>query len=175
MSMQAASLEVLERANLPAPQARAIVQAIEIELGAAHSTLAARQDLELHQQATKQQLEMHEQATKRDLELHRQEIKQQLEMHEQATKQQLERHEHATKQQLDLVRRDFEMLRQDFEMFRQTMKHDLEKSAADLRIEIQASARDTAWRFAGIFVGVIVAQTGVLLGFCYFALLHLKA
>jgi hypothetical protein len=44
MSMQAASLEVLEKANLPAPQARAIVQAIEIEIAAARDTLATKQD-----------------------------------------------------------------------------------------------------------------------------------
>src|SRR5436853_1868385 len=44
MSMQAASLEVLEKANLPAPQARAIVQAIEIEIAGACDTLATKQD-----------------------------------------------------------------------------------------------------------------------------------
>ena len=45
MSMQAASLEVLEKANLPAPQARAIVQAIEIEIAGAKDTLATKQDI----------------------------------------------------------------------------------------------------------------------------------
>src|SRR5436853_2613886 len=45
MSMQAASLEVLEKANLPAPQARAIVQAIEIEIAGAKETLATKQDI----------------------------------------------------------------------------------------------------------------------------------
>jgi|SRR5256884_3508264 len=44
MSMQAASLEILEKANLPAPQARAIVQAIEIEIAGARDTLATKQD-----------------------------------------------------------------------------------------------------------------------------------
>jgi DNA-binding protein YbaB len=45
MSMQAASLEVLEKANLPAPQARAIVQAIEIEIAGAHNVLATKEDV----------------------------------------------------------------------------------------------------------------------------------
>jgi hypothetical protein len=45
MSMQVASLEVLEKANVPAPQARAIVQAIEIEIGSAQNALATKQDL----------------------------------------------------------------------------------------------------------------------------------
>jgi hypothetical protein len=54
MSMQAASLDVLERANLPAPQARAIVQAIEIEMSAAHSSLATKQGLSELQASTKE-------------------------------------------------------------------------------------------------------------------------
>ena len=45
MSMQAESLEVLEQANVPAPQARAIVRAIEIELAGAKDTLATKLDL----------------------------------------------------------------------------------------------------------------------------------
>ena len=44
-SMQAASLEVLEKAKLPAPQARAIVQAIEIELSGARDTLATKHEM----------------------------------------------------------------------------------------------------------------------------------
>jgi len=43
MSMQAASLEVLEKANLPPLQARAIVQAIEI--AGARDTLATKHDV----------------------------------------------------------------------------------------------------------------------------------
>lgn len=43
--MQAASLEILEKANVPAPQARAIVQAIGIEIEGARDTLATKQDL----------------------------------------------------------------------------------------------------------------------------------
>jgi hypothetical protein len=43
--MQAASLEILEKANVPAPQARTIVQAIGIEIEGARDTLATKQDL----------------------------------------------------------------------------------------------------------------------------------
>jgi hypothetical protein len=45
--MQAESLEVLESAAVPPAQARAIVRAIEIELGAAKDTLATKHDLAL--------------------------------------------------------------------------------------------------------------------------------
>ena len=45
MPVQPASLEILEKANVPAPQARAIVQAIEIEIAGAKETLATKQDM----------------------------------------------------------------------------------------------------------------------------------
>src|SRR5213078_3719470 len=45
MSMQAESLEVLEKADVAPAQARAIVRAIEIELAGAKETLATKQDL----------------------------------------------------------------------------------------------------------------------------------
>lgn len=47
MAMQVASLEVLEKAQVPPAQARAIVQAIEIELAGAKDTLATKQDLSM--------------------------------------------------------------------------------------------------------------------------------
>ncbi|HXY96924.1 MAG TPA: hypothetical protein VEH00_08120 [Steroidobacteraceae bacterium] len=45
MAVQAASLEILEKANVPPAQARAFVQAIEIEIAGAKDTLATKQDL----------------------------------------------------------------------------------------------------------------------------------
>ncbi|SRR6266480_127617 len=45
MPVQVASLEILEKANVPAPQARAIVQAMEIEIAGAKETLATKQDI----------------------------------------------------------------------------------------------------------------------------------
>ena len=43
--MQAESLEVLEKAEVPPGQARAIVRAIEIEISGAQHTLATKQDI----------------------------------------------------------------------------------------------------------------------------------
>jgi hypothetical protein len=45
MPMQAESLEVLEKADVPPVQARAIVRAIEIEIAGAKDTLATKHDL----------------------------------------------------------------------------------------------------------------------------------
>lgn len=44
MAVHPASLEVLEKAAVPPAQARAIVQAIEIEIAGAQDTLATKQD-----------------------------------------------------------------------------------------------------------------------------------
>jgi len=45
VAVQPASLEVLEKAAVPPAQARAIVQAIEIEIAGAKDTLATKQDI----------------------------------------------------------------------------------------------------------------------------------
>jgi hypothetical protein len=45
MSMQAESLEILEKADVAPAQARAFVRAIEIELAGAKDTLATKHDL----------------------------------------------------------------------------------------------------------------------------------
>src|SRR5205807_3224056 len=45
IAVQAASLEILEKADVPPAQARAIVQAIEIEIAGARDTLATKHDL----------------------------------------------------------------------------------------------------------------------------------
>jgi hypothetical protein len=50
MPMQAESLEVLEKASVAPAQARAIVRAIEIELGGAKETLATKPDIMLLRQ-----------------------------------------------------------------------------------------------------------------------------
>ena len=50
MSMQAESLEVLEKAEVAPAQARAIVRAIEIEIAGARDTLATKHDLVLLRQ-----------------------------------------------------------------------------------------------------------------------------
>ena len=62
MAVQAASLEILEKANVPPAQARAFVQAIEI--AGARDTLATKQDLlvlrnELTERMADMRTEMH--------------------------------------------------------------------------------------------------------------------
>jgi hypothetical protein len=54
MPVQPASLEILEKADVPPAQARAIVQAIEIEIAGAKETLATRQDVLILRHETSQ-------------------------------------------------------------------------------------------------------------------------
>ena len=56
MSMQAESLEVLEKADVAPAQARAIVRAIEIELSGAKDTLATKLDVLLLRQELRQEM-----------------------------------------------------------------------------------------------------------------------
>jgi hypothetical protein len=53
--VQAESLEVLEKADVPPAQARAIVRAIEIEIAGAKDTLATKHDILLHRQDAHQE------------------------------------------------------------------------------------------------------------------------
>jgi hypothetical protein len=55
-AMQAESLEVLEKADVAPVQARAIVRAIEIEIGGAKDTVATKADLALLRQDLRQEM-----------------------------------------------------------------------------------------------------------------------
>lgn len=74
MAMQAATLEILEKADLPPRQARAIAQAIELEVSAGHSALATRADFVGLQQGLETKLV----GVKHDLELKMSEHKSEL-------------------------------------------------------------------------------------------------
>lgn len=58
MTMQAATLEILEKADLPPRQARAIAQAIELEVSAGHTALATRQDLLVVKQELQHEIQL---------------------------------------------------------------------------------------------------------------------
>jgi hypothetical protein len=75
--------DALVSINVPSDKARAVVDAMEHDMG---TTLATKQDLEVQRLATKQDLEAQSYATKKDLEIHRL----------------------ATKQDLEILRRDME-------------------------------------------------------------------
>ena len=114
MSMQAASLEVLEKANLPAPQARAIVQAIEIEIAGARDTLATKQDTLLLRQ------DMAELG--HDL------------------RQEMAELGHDLRQEMSDLRQGMSKLGQDLRQEMSDIRHGLELKIEGMRSEIHASA-----------------------------------
>lgn len=70
MTMQAESLEVLEKASVAPTQARAIVRAIEIEIAGAKDTLATKQDLiELRSEVRQLGVELRAEMTRLAVEL----------------------------------------------------------------------------------------------------------
>ena len=76
MAVQPASLEVLEKAAFPPAQARAVVQAIEIEIAGAKDTLATKQDILMLRHDTKQDILTLRNETKQDILTLRNEMKQ---------------------------------------------------------------------------------------------------
>jgi len=142
MSMQAASLEVLEKANLPAPQARAIVQAIEIEIAGARDTLATKQDtLLLRQDMAELGHDLRQEMAElgRDL-----------------------------RQEMSDLRQGMSKLGQDLRQEMSDIRHGLELKIEGMRSEIHASASSISRQMYGALLG----QMAVLLGIAYFFVAH---
>ncbi len=152
MSMQAASLEVLEKANVPAPQARAIVQAIEIEIAGAQNVLATKQDIHALAQATKQDIHALAQATKQDIQALEQSTRQSIQALAQSTRQSI----HALAQST----------RQSIHALAQSTRQNIH--ALEVKIEVVRS--DVLRQMYTAILG----QTALLLGIAYFFVTHLQ-
>ena len=142
MSMQAASLEVLEKANLPAPQARAIVQAIEIEIAGARDTLATKQDTLLLRQ---DMAELGHDLRKEMSELG-----------------------HGLRQEMSDLRQEMSKLGHDVRQEMSDMRRGLELKIEGVRSEIHAGASSISRQMYAALLG----QMAVLLGIAYFFVAH---
>ena len=145
MPMQAASLEVLERAKVPSPQARAIVQAIEIEIAAAGNTLATKQDITLLRQDIiesyhRLELKIGEVDKKVDVKFAEVDVK--------------------------FAEVDVKLAKVDVKLAEIDKKVDV--TFAGLETKIVACGKDTAWKV----IGTLVALFGLLLGAMYFFVSH---
>jgi hypothetical protein len=145
MSVQAESLEVLEKADVPPAQARAIVRAIEIEIGGAKDTLATKHDLHELRSATKHDLHELRSATKHDL-------------HELRS---------ATKHDLHELRSD---LREEMSTLRSELRQEIAEVRGELKAEIHGSASSVTRQMYAALLG----QMAVLLGFAYFFATHVR-
>ena len=107
--------DALVSINVPSDKARAVVDAMEHDMG---TTLATKQDLEVQRLATKQDLEAQSYATKKDLEIHRL----------------------ATKQDLEILRRDMEnrfaVVEQKIDQLRSDLSRDLSAQGMEMTIKL---------------------------------------
>ena len=161
MSMQAASLEVLEKAKVPSPQARAIVQAIEIEIEAAHNTLATKQDITLLRQDTKHDITLLRQDTKQDMTLLRQN-----------TKQDIAEARHALDLKIGEVDKKVDVkfgeLDKKVDVKFGELDNKVDVKFAVLETKISECTKDVSWKVIGTFVALF----SVLLGAMYFFVSH---
>ena len=143
MAMQAETLDVLEKSDVPPHQARAIARAIEIEIAANQHTLATRQDIKdvrVEMQGTKAELRVEMQAMKAEL---------RVEMH--ATKTELSRERDAMKAAL---RGEKHALKTELRGEMQAMKAELLSEIHAFKSEVlvtlqKAISEQTRWMFAG--------------------------
>jgi predicted nucleic acid-binding Zn-ribbon protein len=150
MAMQAESLEILEKANVPSEQARAIVRAIEIELGGAKDTLATKHDtLLLRHDLSK---DMTEPRTELRLDM----TKLRTEMGQEMT-------ELRTEMQQDMTELRTE-LQKDMTELRTELRQEVTEFGSALRVEIHSGASSTTRQMYAALLG----QMAVLLGIAYF-------
>ncbi len=162
MPMQVESLEVLEKAEVPPAQARAIIRAIEIELAGAKDTLATKHDILLQRQDFYQECgKLREQMTELRAEL----------------EGQMTQLRAGLEGQIAGLRADFQAqmagLRGDFQAQMAEMRGDFQAQMAEMRGELRAEMRGSVSGVTRQMYTALLGQTAVLLGFAYFFATHI--
>jgi hypothetical protein len=146
MPVQPQSLDVLEKAGVPAPQARAIVQAIEIEIDGAQDAVATKHDvLRVRQEVEGLRQELHQEVAGLRQELHQEVAGLRQELHQESAG-----------------------LRKEMVEMRHGLELKIEILRGELRSEIHASASSTTRQMYMALLG----QMAVLLGIAYFFVTH---
>jgi len=112
MTFEFTLYDALLSIDVPADKARAVIDALEHDMG---STLATKQDIASLSLATKQDIASLALATKRDIELLRQELKQDIELLRQEVRQDIELLRQEVKQDVLLVKQDVLLVKQQLE------------------------------------------------------------
>ena len=173
MSMQAASLEILEKADVPAPQARAIVQAIEIEIAGAKDTLATKHDILLlrHEMA-----DIHH-GLELKIEGMRGELKSEMTSFRGDLKGEITSLRGELKGEIASIRSDFKgeitTLRGDSKGDITTLRGELKAEMASLGGELRAEMHGNASSIIRQMYTAMLGQMAVLLGVAYFFVTHL--
>jgi hypothetical protein len=146
IAMQAATLEILEKADLPPKQARAIAQAIEIEMAAGHGALATRADLLGLQHALESQLGALR--------------------HDHESKLDAFRHDHES--QFGALRQELGVFRRDHDSQLGAFKHDHESQFGALRSGLELKMAEHKSELVRWVFLCILGQSAMLLGVGYF-------
>jgi ABC-type thiamine transport system ATPase subunit len=141
MSMQAESLEVLEKANLSSTQARAIVRAIEIEIAGAKDVLATRQDIVLSRSEVRQDITLVRSDMRQEVTLLRSEMA-----------------------ELGV------QLRSEMKELATELRSEMTTMRGELRAEIRTEINTAMTGFARQMYAAMLGQMAVLLGIVYFFL-----
>src|SRR5437879_2600226 len=155
MAVQAASLEILEKAAVPSAQARAIVQAIEIEIAGAKDTLATKQDvLILRHEIAELRTELRSEMTELRTELRS-------EMTELRTE----------------LRSEMTELRTELRSEMTELRTELRSKMTELRGEVEGKLSQSEFHAAMTssvrhMYGAIMGQFALLLGVAYFFVSH---
>jgi DNA anti-recombination protein RmuC len=170
MSMQAESLEVLEKANVAPAQARAIVRAIEIELAGARDVLATKADvLALQQGSDAMRSELRAETTSLGVLLRS-------EMAQFAGQFRAEMAQLAAELRGEMAELAAELRGQMVELAAE-LRGEMAQLAAGLRSEMAKQLGEVRAEISGVVRQMYVAllgQTTVLLGFFYFFLTQMR-
>jgi hypothetical protein len=171
--MQAESLEVLEKAEVPPAQARAIVRAIEIELAGAKDTLATKHDILLQRQDFYQESgKLRQQMIELRADLEAQMTKLRADLEGQMT--QLRTNLEGQMTQLRAhVEGQIAGLRADVEGHIVGLRADFQSQMAEMRGELRAEIHGSVSGVTRQMYTALLGQTAVLLGFAYFFATHI--
>jgi hypothetical protein len=157
MPVQAESLEVLEKADVPPAQARAIVRAIEIEIAGSKDTLATKQDILLQRQ------DLHEECGK---------LRQEATELGAALRGEMAELGAALRGEMAALRADLEgqmgALRADMNGRMVELGASLRQEMSDLRGELRAEIHSSVSGVTRQMYTALLGQMAVLLGFAYF-------
>lgn len=156
MSVQAESLEVLEKADVAPVQARAIVRAIEIEIAGAKDTLATKHDLLLLRQ------DVHNDMTDFRVQL-------QGEMTHLRTQLQGEMADLRTQ-----LRGEMTDLRTKLQSAMAELRAEIRAEMSELRGELRAEIHASVSGVARQMYAALLGQMAVLLGFAYFFATYIR-
>jgi hypothetical protein len=169
--MQTVSLDTLEKSQLPHSQARAILQAMELEITAHQTGIVMRDELKEAFQSVEHKIE----SVRSDLELKIESLRTDLELKIESVRNDLEFKIESVRNALELK---IESVRRDLELKVESVRNDLElrieSVRSELSIKIEREVGNLGGQLTRFFVTCLLAQTAIMAGALYFSLAHFR-